>query len=184
MLEKIFLILAVILSLLSLNTTKLRRAIIYMGLFSLVSSFVYLLYSAPDVAIAEAVIGSALSTVLFLVALKKIQVFTIYYINENNLEINDIHIVKAGTLMLRDIERIYAKKELEPLIIYTSEDYKYILETKNYDLLIHQKEDKVNIYGCAKDYQLDVIQHCLIEEQYENLEITIIPCEEEDDYDS
>jgi len=69
--EKIFLIILVVLALVALNTPKLRRAVVYLGIFSLVSSFVYLLYGAPDVAIAEAVIGSTIATVLYLVALKK-----------------------------------------------------------------------------------------------------------------
>ena len=184
MLEKIFLILIVVLAFSALNTAKLRRSIIYMGLFSLISSFIYLLYSAPDVAIAEAVIGSALATVLYLVALKKIRVVTIYYSNEDYLEINDTHIDRERTLMLRDVEKIYTQKDLEPQIIYTTQDYKYLRDTKNYDLLIHQKEDKVNIYGCIKDYQLDAIQNFFMEEKYNHIEISVIPCEEGDDYDS
>lgn len=84
MTENIFLIALVVLAIVALNTKKLRRAVVYLGVFSLVSSFVYLLYGAPDVAIAEAIIGSTITTVLYLVALRKYQVFSIYYANSTN----------------------------------------------------------------------------------------------------
>ena len=72
MTEKIFLIGLIVLAIAAVNTSHLRRSIIYLGIFSLISSLVYLFYGAPDVAIAEAVIGSSLTTVLFLVALKNL----------------------------------------------------------------------------------------------------------------
>ncbi len=60
---EVTLILVVILAILAIQTNTLRRAIVYLCVFSLLCSFCYLLYQAPDVAIAEAVIGSTLATI-------------------------------------------------------------------------------------------------------------------------
>ncbi len=69
--DKLVFILMIIIALYIVSCRNYKRAIIALGAFSLLASFCYLLYHAPDVAIAEAVIGSALSTILFIVALKK-----------------------------------------------------------------------------------------------------------------
>jgi energy-converting hydrogenase B subunit D len=52
---------------------KLSIAIIATGAVSLFASVVYLLMSAPDVAMTEASIGSGLSTIIFFYVLNKIR---------------------------------------------------------------------------------------------------------------
>lgn len=49
----------------------LLSAIILVGVVSLFVSYLFLRMGAPDVAMTEAAIGSALSTVIFLVALRR-----------------------------------------------------------------------------------------------------------------
>lgn len=71
MTKEILLILLVVFALAILHQKRLRAAVIWMGVFSLLASVIYLYNHAPDVAIAEAVIGSTISTVLFLVVLRK-----------------------------------------------------------------------------------------------------------------
>jgi uncharacterized MnhB-related membrane protein len=48
-------------------------AVISAGLVSLIASVIYLLFSAPDVAMTEAAIGSGLSTVIFMYVLKHVK---------------------------------------------------------------------------------------------------------------
>lgn len=71
MAEQIFLLLLLLFAVLALQQRRLRVAVIYLGVFSLLSSIVYLFHRAPDVAMAEAVIGSTIATILYLVALRK-----------------------------------------------------------------------------------------------------------------
>ena len=52
---------------------SLTAAVIASGLVSLVASILYLLLSAPDVAMTEAAIGSGLSTVIFMYVLKHVK---------------------------------------------------------------------------------------------------------------
>lgn len=61
----------VVLAFLSIQVKKPETAIIYLGIFSLLNAIVYLFYGAPDASLAEAVIGSALATVLYLIAIKR-----------------------------------------------------------------------------------------------------------------
>ncbi len=66
----IFLLIMVVLAVLSIEVRKLEVAVIYLGIFSLINAIVYLFYGAPDVSLAEAVIGSTLATALYLIAIR------------------------------------------------------------------------------------------------------------------
>lgn len=72
MILDLFYVSLVVFAIIAIQTAVLRNAIIYLSVFSLLCSIVYLFLGAPDVAIAEAAIGCTLSTILYLVALKKI----------------------------------------------------------------------------------------------------------------
>ena len=52
---------------------NLVSAVIASGVVSLVASIMYLILAAPDVAMTEAAIGSALTTVVFLYAVNKLK---------------------------------------------------------------------------------------------------------------
>lgn len=53
-------------------SSNLLTAIISAGVISLLASIIYVLLAAPDVAMTEAAIGSGLTTIVFLLALKQI----------------------------------------------------------------------------------------------------------------
>jgi multicomponent Na+:H+ antiporter subunit B len=63
-------ILLILFALFSVFATNLKRAIIGSSVFGLWVSVAYMLYHAPDVAIAEAVISSSLATILYIVTIK------------------------------------------------------------------------------------------------------------------
>ena len=67
----VFLIMLPVLALVALEIKNLLSAVIVLGAFSLVLSLVFYYLHAPDVAIAEAAIGSGFATVIFLIAIKK-----------------------------------------------------------------------------------------------------------------
>ncbi|MEI8094370.1 MAG: hydrogenase subunit MbhD domain-containing protein [Spirochaetales bacterium] len=56
----------------ALYTKDMVSAIVASGIVSLLASVLYLVYGAPDVAMTEAAIGSALTTVVFLYAWNRI----------------------------------------------------------------------------------------------------------------
>lgn len=155
MVIKVFLLMMIVFAILAVQTPKLRRAIIYLGIFSLISSFCYLLYQAPDVAIAEAIIGSTLATILYLVALQKHSVFTIYYTDENDAAVNDEYINKGRTRILNLIEQFCVSKELEPQVIFTTETLENIRNSSAYDLIVRQKDSSIFVYGHHQNYHLE-----------------------------
>ena len=55
----------------AITMTKMVSAIILVGTVSLSASYLFLRLGAPDVAMTEAAIGSGLSTVIFLVAVRR-----------------------------------------------------------------------------------------------------------------
>lgn len=77
MAESILLILLAILSLVAavyaVKTKYNINAVIASGVVSLTASIIFLLAASPDVAMTEAAIGSGLTTVVFLYALKHVK---------------------------------------------------------------------------------------------------------------
>ncbi|NQT65589.1 MAG: DUF4040 domain-containing protein [FCB group bacterium] len=66
-------IIMIIAAFLAIHLKSLLSAIISAGVISLLASVIYLLLAAPDVAMTEAAIGSGLTTIIFIFALKKIK---------------------------------------------------------------------------------------------------------------
>jgi len=171
MLLKIVLVSMVILAVAAVETSRLRPVVIYLGIFSFVSSFAYLLYGAPDVAIAEAVIGSTLATVLFLVALKKYAVFTIYCISEKLSLITDQALRNSDNGLLELIENHCIDKELEPQVIHTPESIPNVISNHAYDLIIEKSPVCCRIIGNRENYQLDEIFEMVKKEYGSEVEI-------------
>jgi len=65
------LVLMIVAALFAVAKKDLLVAVLSTGAVSLILSLVFLILQAPDVALTEASIGAALSTVIFLVTLKK-----------------------------------------------------------------------------------------------------------------
>jgi energy-converting hydrogenase B subunit D len=59
-------------ALFAIHSKSMLSAVIGSGVVSLVASILYIILHAPDVAMTEAAIGSGLTTVVFLFALKRI----------------------------------------------------------------------------------------------------------------
>ena len=66
-------IVMIIAALSAIYQKNLVGAVIASGAVSLVASILYIILAAPDVAMTEAAIGSALTTVVFLYAVNKIK---------------------------------------------------------------------------------------------------------------
>lgn len=148
-LQGILLLLLLVFAIAAIHTHSLRHAIIYLGIYSLVSSLVYLLYGAADVAIAEAVIGCTLSTILFLVALKKYQVFILYYkMDTTDPDANRIR------RHLKQLIRRFAYEVLDFQIDTTTTKLplETIIDDHDFDIIIHHTESKIICYGIKNNY--------------------------------
>jgi len=61
--------LMLVFAILALNSKKLINAVMYLSILSMMAVVAFVLMKAPDVAITEAVIGSGLTTALFVFTL-------------------------------------------------------------------------------------------------------------------
>lgn len=157
--QKLFFLLMIVFSILAVQTNILRRAIIYLGVFSLISSFTYLLYNAPDVAIAEAIIGSTLSTILFLVALKKYKIFRIYLTKTKGH-----HLSPHNNALINALKKFVIKEELELDVINTSHNLEEVLKLDDFDLIVEEKNDQLYIFGDGTNYHYENLQKYLQQE--------------------
>jgi uncharacterized MnhB-related membrane protein len=147
MIEKIILLLLLALAIIIIVCKQYKRTVIFLGIFSLLSALLYVIYSAPDVAIAEAVIGCGLSTVFYLVAIKKAEIFKICVLNYNQTikENSDLNILMES--IKKDIE----KKNLSCEINSSVKSVKEAMASEP-DLIIHENIDSITIYGLENDY--------------------------------
>lgn len=134
----------------TVQSRRLRRSVIYLGIFSLISSLAYLLLYAPDVAIAEAIIGCTISVILFLTALKRYRTFTVYYVPDKDDE-HSQNFIEA-------FERYLYDNEFDTQIIHTSLDDENLHESDRFDVLIVHHGDTMTLYSSATSYHSPLIQ--------------------------
>ncbi|MCK9225820.1 MAG: DUF4040 domain-containing protein [Candidatus Muirbacterium halophilum] len=71
MIETIITILLTICVAMVVFSKKIVNSLIYMGVFSLILSLSYFVMKAPDLALAEAALGSGLSVLVYIITIKK-----------------------------------------------------------------------------------------------------------------
>lgn len=144
---------------LTIRTQVLRMAIIYMGVFSLAASLLYVLYRAPDVAIAEAIIGSGLVALLYLSALKRYRVYTIGVVSPHEGNITDAEILTVEhNAVIHDIEDFCVEREREPQTVFTRETVTEALRNHHYDIVIEALPDGIRLYGHRDNYLVDELE--------------------------
>lgn len=147
--QMLLLFLLLVLALAAVHTHALRHAVIYLGVYSLISSLIYLLYGAADVAITEAIIGCTLSTILFLVALKKYQIFVLYYKTDS--------LNGSVPYLRRQIEQqirrfAYEVLDFQMEITLTELPPEVILSDHDFDIFIHHTNEEILCYGLKDNY--------------------------------
>ncbi len=66
-----FHLLLIIIIITIIKSTENLKIVIYSSIFSLMCAILYFLYNAPDVALAEAAIGSAIVPLIYIIAIAK-----------------------------------------------------------------------------------------------------------------
>lgn len=152
MFEIILLGVLIILGFATVQTENLLRTVLFSGSFSLLMALAYLYYNAPDVALAEAAIGVGLSTVIYLVSLKKIRVYDVVYINEDVEVFDDDEINAIQDTIVRPLERyIEETVEIEPQITYTDDPVDNLIDSDKHDFIIVRRGDLTYLYGYTDD---------------------------------
>lgn len=148
-----FLLLALLVfAVFSVFSDNIKRSVIYLGVFSLIIAVTYLHYNAPDVALAEAAIGVGLSTVMYLVATKKVSVYDICFVNEDVKIFNDDSINEVMDSVVRPLERFLERtEEVEPQLAYSNHEIEKLMLEDDHDMFIHRKSKLTYIYGESTD---------------------------------
>jgi|LGVE01.1.fsa_nt_gb uncharacterized MnhB-related membrane protein len=167
--KQIILVVLIISAIMTLQTQKMKNAVIYLGVFSIMIAFVYLLQGAPDVAIAEAVIGSTMTTILFVVALHKYKLFRIY-INVDALKIDDkVYKNTHYKELLESINIFCYKKGLDPMPIYTV-DVDDLVGKNLHHITLKLVDDCFELAYHKDDIKADELFHYLIKNaKYTNI---------------
>ena len=136
----------------SVFSDNIKRSVIYLGVFSLLMAVTYLHFNAPDVALAEAAIGVGLSTVMYLVATKKVSVYDICYVNEDVEVFNDKSIDEIMNNVVRPLELFLERtEEIEPQLAYTNHPIEKIMREDSHDFYVHRKGQLTYLYGESTD---------------------------------
>lgn len=202
MLEQLLMVCLVVFAVLSVSSANFRRAVIYMAIFSLIMSLVFLYYKAPDVAIAEAVIGSAMATVLYLVALRKQDRLTVCVLGEacglsgqqdsgigvpaSQDSDNGVPASQDSSIGLSEeaaslVERLrvhFRRKRVNVQLVRSDEPLDSLLEKQFHDLLLCQADNRLTLYGRPADYRLDEIEQLVADSLSGQPEIRIVRCEQ------
>ncbi len=149
------LILLIVLSCVIIFTHKLRIAIILSGTCSMFAALVYLFLAAPDVALAEVIIGSTLSTIILLAGIQKYRVCTVCALPSDT---------KTENKLWTSINRCAAKKELEANLVHVKTQKE--LNDHFYDIAYEVTKDNIILYAEEDSY--------FIQDVYSDL-ITIFP---------
>ena len=166
--EKMMYIALVVFAFMSVQTPKLRRSVVYLAVFSAGSAFVYVLLGAPDAALAEAVIGSTIATIIYLSALQKYKSFTIYYTNEMRHEYRQSNLFRRRNAVLQRIENFCSGKDLEAHIMYTTESLQEVMKNHGWDIIVRRKKNKFSIYGMEQNYHIEDMKK-YIDENFSDL---------------
>ncbi len=147
MVEQIVFVLMIAVALFIVSSRNLKRVIVSLGVLSLLASFCYLLYHAPDVAVAEAVIGSALSTILYIIAFKKHRTFYIFITQPSQQKKSDFKLRSDMKSTIETIMQYCTKHELEAQCVYTWEKPLNIVKDHTCDLILEYESEKITVYG-------------------------------------
>ncbi len=154
MIDSAILLTMCIFALLAIQARLLRNAIIHLAVLSVLAAFLYMRIAAPELAIAEAVIGSGLVTLLYLAALKRNRVYTIGVVGDQNARhLADPymhHLMR--THALREIREFFLIREYQLQIVFVPEALDEALRNDAYDLILQEDDSDIVAYTDDESY--------------------------------
>ncbi len=153
--------LMVVMAIFTVLSNDLFTAVIYLAVLSFLSAFLYVLLGAPDVALAEAVIGATIVTVIFLITLKNYRIFYIYLMGDSK----DIY----STELIHKITRTLRQEHIEVHILRVDKDPKEMLQEHTCDLVVEKNQDRIILHGEKGSQYLAKIGELLEEEIREQI---------------
>ncbi len=172
-------ILMIIIVLVIIMSKDNLRIIVFFSVFSLITASLYFFNSAPDVALAEVAIGSAITPLIFIISISKQKDFIVINHSEDDFFDNDLDKIGHGYKFLHDFAKHYDLK----LNIYHSnlDNISGIFRSRNVDLII-DKSPATGIYtlkGKESSTLMSKLEQMALEEPF----IEIFKTSEGETYD-
>ncbi len=160
MVETITLLMMILFALLAIHSSLLGLAVIHLTVLSLLGAFMYLLFAAPELAIAEAAIGSGLVTLLYLASLKRNKVYTIAVLAEgHNYRMTDAYLGYMERIRaMKEIKKFFQRREFEPQIVFSEKSLDEALNYPSFDLVITEEKTGISAHGSAESYVLEELE--------------------------
>lgn len=150
-------------------TNKLIHAVIFMSTFSTIAALVFLFIGAPDVALAEVVIGSTLSTIIFLIAIKKYKLFVVYIVNDED---RDEAVIANIKTIIKKLEKYLKAEERQIHIIKTEDDVTALLNIEEQKVIIESNGGDITVHvNCDSTHSEEIMN--LVEDTNRNTHINI-----------
>ncbi|MCG8482493.1 MAG: DUF4040 domain-containing protein [Clostridia bacterium] len=154
----LFQILMIIIAFIIIKTKDNLRIIIFFAVFSLITASLYFFNYAPDVALAEIAIGSAIIPLIFIISISKQKDFIVINHTEDDLLNNGF--AEAGKVyqLLNDFAKhydlklkihnnklgsivgIFKSRNVDLIVEKSTDARKYILKGKESSILMHKLE--------------------------------------------
>jgi uncharacterized MnhB-related membrane protein len=166
-------VLLIIVAIMTIKERNYLRMIIYFSVFSLVISALYFLNAAPDVAIAEIAIGSALIPLIFLLTVSKQRVFIVTGDVMNQCFIDDTGNCKS---ILQEFCDFY-NLDLRIMTNVDEEDLQLtgVFRKVNIDLYVEKRENMDAFYLVGKESSILMNKLEKMVEPYPNLQVILVP---------
>ena len=160
MVETATILLMMTFALLVVHSKLMRNAVIHLAVFSLLAAFLYLLHAAPELAIAEAAIGSGLVILLYLASLKRNKVYTIAVLAEgHDYRMTDAYLnYMESHVAMKEIKGFFERREFEPQIVFSEKSLSEALSYPSFDLIITEEKDGISAHGSSDSYALEELE--------------------------
>lgn len=175
----IIILLQILLIIIAVTTIFMKnnlKSVIFLSVFSLISASLYFLYRAPDLALAEAAIGSAIIPLLFIITISKQRQFIVVtMLKEDDFLNKDSN--REGYNILNELTNFY---NLELVILKDKIDTNFnIFRLRNVDLFVY-KIDENYIF---KGNRSSAIMHKLDRMCDNYSHVNVVYLEKEESYD-
>lgn len=139
--ESILIIIAIFISIIIIREKNNLNIVIYMSVLSLISVALYYIYKAPDLALAEIAIGSAIVPLIFIISIAKQKEFVVITNLKDDFLMNDKE--RGVGIGYKILEEFCSHYELRLKVYYkTGEDISNDFKRNHVDLTVEKSEDK------------------------------------------
>lgn len=154
MIDHVILLIMMLFAVMAFHTRLLRIAVIYMAVISLLAALIYLRNAAPELAIAEAAIGSGLVALLYLASLKRNRVYTVAVVADGSRDRLSDHYIQhvERSRALRRIRHFFVIREFEVQVVFVPDTLEQTLQNDAYDLVIREDEQGLSAFMDDEDY--------------------------------